>query len=668
MCARQTERRPQAGLSLEMIGCTIGHVGHYPPRRGRGIFPAATLQSLNGQSDKKMIGETLGSYDVRQQIGEGGMGEVYLAKHKLLDRMAAVKVLRPKYSSEADLVARFFAEATATNSVKHPGIVEIYDCAIHSDGRAYIVMEYLEGQTLGAALERLGCVDDVATIVNLSWQVASALQAAHDKGIVHRDLKPDNIFLTFEPERGPDPQVKILDFGVAKLLHSRINATQTGSLLGTPLYMSPEQARGSGAVDHRTDVYALGCIMFEMVTGRPPFVREGMGDLIIAHASEMPPPASKIKPRLPPELDELIARMLAKRPEDRPQSMKEVMATLDMFRARSSAAASTAPYLPDLDEAATGQFRSSAPAEPAQAAKPLRRQVAPTEILPPSEREGLSPRSVIQSPMDPEQSWIVQAQRTAREKRPKRPTFEYDRDAGSPPPKRSAERESADTTDDAPSSSELPVVREHSSARSRADGLGGRAQSKERPAGRGMPYWVRACGVGIVGGLMIVAIFALALRPKAELPAVPPTPVAAPFVPPPSSPEPPPLAQAVALPEPSAPAAAPAQPAEPVRAVAKPKRPARPPQAEAAAGPGAESLDAGYKSFKKADFISAGIEAKRAARQGAGTPAFLLLGDSMMQLQSYAEAQQAYQSALELAPSNPKAKHGLRLAKQKTSR
>jgi serine/threonine protein kinase len=208
-----------------------------------------------------MIGETLGSYEVKKKIGEGGMGVVYLAKHRHIDRMAAIKVLRPQFSAKPDLVARFFAEARSANLVKHVGIVEIYDCAVHADGNAYIVMEYLEGQTLGAALERLGRVDDVTTIADLSWQIAAALQAAHDKLIVHRDLKPDNVFLTFVPERGPSPVVKILDFGIAKLLHSTIKATQTGSLLGTPLYMSPEQGRGAGLVDHRADIYSLGCIM-----------------------------------------------------------------------------------------------------------------------------------------------------------------------------------------------------------------------------------------------------------------------------------------------------------------------------------------------------------------------------------------------------------------------
>jgi len=258
-----------------------------------------------------MIGETLGSYEVRKRIGEGGMGEVYLAEHKHMGRMAAIKVLRPQFSGEAELVGRFFAEARSTNLVKHPGIVQVYDCAVHTNGRAYIVMEYLEGQTLGAALEQLGCVDEVMTIVDLSWQIATALQAAHNKDIIHRDLKPDNIFLTFQPEQGPSPVVKILDFGIAKLLHSKVKATQTGSMLGTPLYMSPEQGRGAGLVDHRTDIYSLGCIMFELYSGHPPFSGSSVEDVLAAHMTMQPPPLTGITD-LSPKLATVVLRLLTK--------------------------------------------------------------------------------------------------------------------------------------------------------------------------------------------------------------------------------------------------------------------------------------------------------------------------------------------------------------------
>jgi len=582
-----------------------------------------------------MIGETLGSYEVREQIGEGGMGEVYLARHKHIERKAAIKVLRSQYSADAELVARFFSEARSANLVKHDGIVEIYDCAVHTDGRAFIVMEYLEGQTLGAALERLGCVDEVMTMVDLSWQIATALQAAHDKGIIHRDLKPDNIFLTFVENHGPSPVVKILDFGIAKLMHSTVKATQTGSLLGTPLYMSPEQGRGSGVVGHRTDIYSLGCIMFEMVTGRPPFVREGAGELIVAHASEMPPPASKIKPRLPPEIDQLIGSMLSKRPEDRPQSMQDVANVLNMFRAHKSTVDSTAPFIGELDDGSTSQFQRQSPSiveSPSLEAKARPRRVAPTEILPPSDRESRSPGSVIQTPMAAQHSWIIRAQQTSGEPRRKR-----------------------------------PMVRERP-----ASGRSDRPSRKkeELPSAGGRSVLLRSLGFGAIGGVAILAVFyfAASSRSKPEskgetTTAASPEDVTASVAPPPLAQNPP------ASPPPApAPVAQPA-PAHPPAAAEqeKAKRPSHHAPAGSATGAGADALASGLQSFKAGDYIAAGIQAKKAVRQGAGVRAYLLLGDSMIRLQSYADAQQAYQSALEIDPSSGRARHGLRLAKQKAS-
>ncbi len=374
-----------------------------------------------------LVNDVFGSYRVLHQIGEGGMGEVYLAEHKHIDRKAAIKVLRPEFSANADLVNRFFAEARSANLIKHQGIVEIYDCSVLPNGCAYIVMEYLEGQSLGAALERVGHIDEIATMVDLSWQIATTLQAAHDKNIIHRDLKPDNIFLTFVPHLGPGPVIKVLDFGIAKLLHSTVKHTRTGSLLGTPLYMSPEQARGLTSVDHRSDIYSLGCIMFEMNTGRTPFVRDGMGDLIIAHASEIPPPASKIQPKIPPEIDQLITGMLAKRPEHRPRSMQKVAEVLHMFLVTKGGMAATVNAGPGMDDGPTSQFHrpltsfelspASPPASPA-ALSP--RPVVPTAILPPSEAEPRQVASIVQTPMMAENSWIARAQRTAQEPRPRR--------------------------------------------------------------------------------------------------------------------------------------------------------------------------------------------------------------------------------------------------------
>ncbi|MES1165520.1 MAG: serine/threonine-protein kinase, partial [Verrucomicrobiota bacterium] len=269
-----------------------------------------------------MIGTTLGSYAIVERIGAGGMGEVYLAKHRRIERKVAIKLLLPALSSDADIVNRFFNEARATSLITHPGIVQIYDCDVF-ENRAYIVMEYLEGANLNTVLTRNGPFD-IPMAVWITGQIAGALAAAHAKSIVHRDLKPENIFLAEDPLRPGTRVVKILDFGIAKLTDRTgpSSHTRTGSILGTPIYMAPEQCRGLTSIDHRADVYALGGILFELLTGRPPFVKEAPGDLLIAHVSEPPPVPSSLMPAIPPELDRLILRMLAKSPNDRPQSME----------------------------------------------------------------------------------------------------------------------------------------------------------------------------------------------------------------------------------------------------------------------------------------------------------------------------------------------------------
>jgi tRNA A-37 threonylcarbamoyl transferase component Bud32 len=273
-------------------------------------------------------GDTLGPYTIVRRLGAGAMGEVYQARHRHMGRDVAIKLLRTELTEESDIVARFFTEARATAAVRHPGIVEIFDCDLHRSGRAFIVMEYLVGEDLARRLADGGSfAADYAGLRAVGRQLASALAAAHALGIVHRDLKPGNIFLV-----GQDaPTVKIVDFGIAKLLHrdgGSHSQTQTGHILGTPLYMSPEQARGAKTIDHRTDIYALGCVLFEMITGQPPFVRKGPAQVIVAHLHEPAPRASSLAPSVPSALDELVAQMMAKDPSQRPQAMTDVLARL----------------------------------------------------------------------------------------------------------------------------------------------------------------------------------------------------------------------------------------------------------------------------------------------------------------------------------------------------
>src|SRR3954468_5940013 len=275
-------------------------------------------------------GQQIGGYTVLHLLGQGGMGEVYLAQHRRVARRAAIKVLRPELSQNAAVLDRFFNEARSTSLIRHPGIVEILDCDLYL-GQAYIVMEFLEGESFGGYLYRTGPLDrDLPFFYCVATAVATAVGAAHATGIIHRDLKPDNIFLHLPSLTAPVVTTKILDFGIAKLAQQEGSHSQTatGVVLGTPTYMSPEQCRGAGHVDSRADMYSLGCIFYEAVTGAAPFVREGFGDLIVAHVGEAPRPPRQRGAAIGPELEALILRMLAKSPDDRPQNMDEVVTAL----------------------------------------------------------------------------------------------------------------------------------------------------------------------------------------------------------------------------------------------------------------------------------------------------------------------------------------------------
>jgi len=284
-----------------------------------------------------MIGETFGNYRIVSLLGSGAMGTVFLGEHERIARRAAIKILAAELTKRGEILRRFFNEALATSLIRHPAIVEVFDCGIHPDGtRPYIAMEYLPGETLARYIETRGRVSWQEACAT-AQQIAAGLGAAHCHGIVHRDVKPANVMLVPDAGRPTDTSqavaplagVKVLDFGVAKLLHEAQSQARTlpGKLLGTPEYMAPEQCGGEGTVDRRTDVYALGCVLFEMVSGRPPFVAEAFSDLLLSHLWRRPPAASS-HAEIPSSLDRLIARMLAKRPEDRPPDMDVVVAAL----------------------------------------------------------------------------------------------------------------------------------------------------------------------------------------------------------------------------------------------------------------------------------------------------------------------------------------------------
>jgi eukaryotic-like serine/threonine-protein kinase len=277
------------------------------------------------------------------------MGAVFLGEHTLIGRFAAIKVLLPELSAKRRSIDRFFTEARATSAIPDPGIVQIFDFGFSEDKTAYLVMEYLEGEPVDDRLRRLGAFAP-ADALRLTRQVAGSLEAAHAVGIVHRDLKPENLFIVRDPEAPGGERPKILDFGLAKLDEEdpdRIR-TRPGAVLGTPMYMSPEQCDGASTVDHRADIYALGCVLFHLLTGRPPFDVPGIGAAISAHLREPPPIPSSLAPHLPPAVDDLVLRCLEKSPGARYASMFELQQACDAILARITAGQSpaAAPALP----------------------------------------------------------------------------------------------------------------------------------------------------------------------------------------------------------------------------------------------------------------------------------------------------------------------------------
>ena len=270
----------------------------------------------------------IGQYRIIRTIGAGGMGTVFLGEHLLLGRRAAVKVLHPSLSVHKQIVDRFFTEARAMSAIQDPGIAQVFDFGYSVDGTAYIVMEYLEGEPLSARLDRLGVLP-VGHALRIARQIAGSLEAAHAIGVIHRDLKPDNVFLVRDPEALGGARTKILDFGICKLgVGGDARVTQTGVMLGTPVYMSPEQCRDSATIDHRSDIYSLGAVLFHMLTGRPPFDHDSVGELIAAHLQEKPQRPGHYAD-LPETIDALVMACLAKDPDERFKSMAELQGAID---------------------------------------------------------------------------------------------------------------------------------------------------------------------------------------------------------------------------------------------------------------------------------------------------------------------------------------------------
>jgi serine/threonine-protein kinase len=261
-----------------------------------------------------LVGQTVGNFRVVRALGRGGMGTVYLAEHPVIGSKVAIKFLHESMAGSPELVGRFYDEARAVNLIGHENIVGIFDLSLLPPARYYIVMEYLEGETLTARLRRGQVPLPVA--LDILLQLCDALHCAHERGVIHRDLKPDNVFLV--KRRGKDHFVKLVDFGIAKLRDAPPGAKHTaaGMIVGTPEYMAPEQC-DNRAVDARTDLYALGVMAYELASGRLPFAGRTITQLLLAHLKEPPEPPRQLNPAVPPALEAAVLRALAKKPEDR---------------------------------------------------------------------------------------------------------------------------------------------------------------------------------------------------------------------------------------------------------------------------------------------------------------------------------------------------------------
>ena len=306
--------------------------------------PAASDQNDEEEADA-LLGVTLNErYQVTAKIGQGGMGAVYEAKHIVIGKRVALKVLLDKHAEKDQSVARLKQEARLASSIGHENIIDITDFGTTDTGRTFVVMEYLEGESLGSLIAKEGRLDSQRSI-HIAKQIASALAAAHKKGIVHRDIKPENIFVV---QRDGEDFVKVLDFGISKSLipdDEDVRLTQTGMVLGTPLYMSPEQAQGNDDLDHRIDVYALGVILYEAITGEVPFRGKNYLNILTQVISDEPKTASEYVLDLDRNVESVICKAMAKGRDDRYQSMEEFtsdLAQLDLVDPKSTSSRITA--------------------------------------------------------------------------------------------------------------------------------------------------------------------------------------------------------------------------------------------------------------------------------------------------------------------------------------
>ena len=287
------------------------------------------------------------------------METVYLGRHTLLGRAVAIKVLLPALSRNKESVERFFNEARALSRITDPGVVQVFDFGHLNDGRAFIVVEFLEGESMHARLKRVERFDAGACL-RLSRLICGSLAAVHAKGLIHRDLKPESFFIVDDASAPGGERAKLLDLGIARQTRDPVGTLQTDSVPGTPMYMSPEQCGGGTSIDHRTDIYSFACVMFTMLAGQPPFGGRSPPDLVEAHLRESAPLASSIAPGVPAIIDDILQRCLKKSPEQRYQSMMELAHALGAAEQALTAATTLVAPAPAPAPAASVRAQPSA--------------------------------------------------------------------------------------------------------------------------------------------------------------------------------------------------------------------------------------------------------------------------------------------------------------------
>ncbi len=320
----QTGKEPKTPVQISS--------GRNCPQCGLSVPLTVSACPKDGTQIDDTLGEgrkLVGNYEFLEFIGSGGMGVIYKAKHPVLKRVVAIKMLHSHLMSDV-ITRRFQQEAEAVSGLSHPCIIAVHDYGVSEHGQPYMVMDYIDGKPLSEIL-RQGPLR-VEAAINIAIQLAHALQHAHEGGVLHRDLKPSNIMVT--DYECAFPEVKIVDFGIAKILETDApKVTQTGELLGTPQYMSPEQCRGA-ELDARSDIYSLGCVLFESITGKPPFVGSSMVSVIVDQISKPVRTLAEVRPDMsfPPQLEDLMARALAKDPGDRYASMNAMLVDLNQIQ------------------------------------------------------------------------------------------------------------------------------------------------------------------------------------------------------------------------------------------------------------------------------------------------------------------------------------------------